>query len=74
MAGLGLVNADGSFTEAGRAQRTAIESATDRAALVAWQALTDDEALTLRGAGKTLSQLVIDAGLLIFNPAVLAED
>ena len=73
LAARGLVNDDGSFTEAGRAQRTAIEAATDRAALAPYLSLSDDEALTLRGAGKKLSQLVVDAGLLAWNPALLEE-
>ncbi|HEY4333576.1 MAG TPA: hypothetical protein VGM78_13435 [Ilumatobacteraceae bacterium] len=71
MAARGLVGADGSFTDAGRAQRDAIEDATDRAAMAPWSAIGDDAALTLRGTGKKLTKLVVDAGLLAFNPALL---
>lgn len=73
MAGRGLVNDDGSFTDAGRAQRQRIEDATDRLALAPYEALGDDAALTLRGTGKKLSGLIVDAGLLAFNPALLDD-
>jgi hypothetical protein len=49
LASRGLVDESGAFTEAGRAQRQAIEDATDRAALLPYQSLSDDDALTLRG-------------------------
>ncbi len=65
----GIVEADGSFTAAGRAQRQSIEDATDRCAMEPYVALGDDNALTLRGAGRKLSQLVVDAGLLSIDPA-----
>lgn len=64
LAAKGIVNADGTFTDAGRAQRRAIEDATDRAALAPYLALGDDAALTLRGTGKKLTALVLEAGLL----------
>ncbi len=69
LAARGLVADDGSFTDAGRAQRQAIEDATDRAAMAPYVALGDDAALTLRGVGKTLSRAVIAAGLLPMDPA-----
>ena len=65
----GIVNADGTFTDAGRTQREAIEDATDRAAMAPYAELGDDAALTLRGTGKHLSRLVVDAGLLTPDPS-----
>ena len=65
----GILAPDGSFTDAGRAQRQAIEDATDRAAMAPYVALGDDAALTVRGTGKILSRAVIAAGLLPMNPA-----
>ncbi|MCU1365546.1 MAG: hypothetical protein JWN39_1185 [Ilumatobacteraceae bacterium] len=68
LAARGLVDAEGAFTDAGRAQRQAIEDATDRAAMAPYVALGDDAALTLRGAGKHLTRLVLDAGLMTVDP------
>ena len=73
LAARGLVNADGSFTDAGRAQRRAIEDATDRAAMAPYVELGDDAALTLRGIGKTLTAMVVEAGLLDFDPDLFAD-
>ena len=69
LAAKGIVNPDGTFTDAGRTQRQAIEDATDRAALAPYMALGDDAALTLRGTGKHLTRLVVDAGLLTPDPS-----
>lgn len=63
----GILNADGSFTAAGIAQREAIEDATDRAAMLPYAQIGEDNALTLRGTGAKLTKLVIDAGLLNVN-------
>ena len=68
LAARGIVDADGAFTDTGRAQRQAIEDATDRLALAPYATLGDDAALTLRGTGRKLTQLVIDAGLLQVDP------
>lgn len=65
----GIVNADGSFTDAGRAQRQWIEDRTDQNALAPYLEIGDDAALTLRGTGKMLTGLVIAAGLLTVDPA-----
>ncbi|MCU1392304.1 MAG: hypothetical protein JWM34_732 [Ilumatobacteraceae bacterium] len=73
LAARGLVNADGSFTDAGRAQRQVVEDATDRAAMAPYVALGDDAALTLRGTGKKLSRMVIDAGLMVVDPNRYAD-
>ena len=73
MAARGLVDADGNFTDAGRAQRQAIEDATDRAAMAPYEAIGDDNALTLRGTGRTLTKLVVEAGLLAVDPKRLLD-
>ena len=68
LAAQGVVDGHGTFTDAGRAQRQAIEDATDRLTTAPYAALGEDAALTLRGTGKKLTQLVIDAGLLVIDP------
>ncbi len=65
----GIVDAEGAFTDAGRAQRDAIEQATDRAAMLPYTVLDDDNVVTLRGTGRKLTQLVLDAGLIPMNPS-----
>jgi hypothetical protein len=65
----GFVDGAGNFTDAGRAQRQQIEDATDRAALVAYAALTDDEAGELVALGRTLSEQVVAAGLMQVDPS-----
>jgi hypothetical protein len=73
LAARGLVHDDGSFTEAGSAQREAIEWATDRAGLGPYQHIGDDAALTVRGMGKRLTKMVLAAGLLSFDPGRLLD-
>ncbi len=73
MAARGLVNPDGSFTDAGRAQRQWIEDRTDQSALAPYLELGDDAALTLRGTGKKLTELVMAAGILTFDPSRLVD-
>jgi hypothetical protein len=70
----GIVNADGTFTDAGRAQRQWIEDRTDQLALAPYLELGDDAALTLRGTGKKLTELVMAAGLLTFDPNRLNDN
>ena len=69
----GIVNADGSFTDVGRAQRQSIEERTNHLALAPYLELGDDAALTLRGTGKKLTELVMAAGLLTFDPSRLVD-
>jgi hypothetical protein len=69
----GLVDASGNFTEAGRAQRQAIEDTTDRLAVAPYAAIGEDAALTLRGIGKKLTTLVIEAGLLNVDSSRILE-
>jgi hypothetical protein len=73
LADRGIVNADGSFTDAGRAQRQWIEDRTDHSALAPYMELGDDAALTLRGTGRKLTELVMAAGLLAFDPKRLVD-
>ena len=70
----GIVNPDGSFTDAGRAQRQWIEDRTDQSALAPYLDLGDDAALTLRGTGKHLTELIMAAGLLTFDPRRLSDE
>ena len=65
----GFVDGAGAFTDAGRAQRQQIEDATDRAALVAYEALSDDEAGEVVAIGRTLTERVVAAGLLQVDPS-----
>ena len=60
----GLVDSDGAFTEAGRAQRARIEDLTDRLAAAPWAALGTERCAELRALGRVLSQRIVDAGLL----------
>jgi len=60
----GIVDAHGAFTPAGQSQRDEIEAETDARSAYAYAALTDDEAERIVQAGRRLSRLVIDAGLL----------
>jgi len=65
----GFVDASGAFTAAGRAQREQIEAATDGASLLAYAALSDDEAVELQALGRDLTKQVVDAGLLQVDPS-----
>jgi hypothetical protein len=60
----GLVDSEGAFTEAGRAQRARIEDLTDRLAAGPWAALGTERCAELRALGRVLSQRIVDAGLL----------
>ena len=65
----GFVDGAGAFTDAGRDQRQHIEDATDRAALVAYEALSDDEAGEVVAIGRTLTKQVVAAGLMQVDPS-----
>jgi hypothetical protein len=67
----GLVQPDGSFTESGEAQRRRIEDTTDRLALAPYAAIGEDGCALLRTAGRTLTDAVIAAGLMAFDPRSL---
>lgn len=63
----GLVDGDGSFTDAGRAQREGIEATTDRVSLAPYAAIGADGCASVRKMGRRLTELVLAAGLLIFD-------
>jgi len=70
----GDLDADGQFTEAGRARRQRIEDQTDALAAPAYAALTDDDAEQLVQLGRRFSRMVIDAGLLPVGAATRTVD
>lgn len=63
----GYVNADGSFTEHGRARRQWVEDRTDELAAAPYAALGADACEELRTVGRLFSRAVMDAGLLDFT-------
>ena len=63
----GYVNADGTFTDHGRARRQAIEDQTDALATEPYATLGADGCNELRSIGRAFSKAVIDAGLLDFT-------
>lgn len=67
MAERGLVDAEGSFTDDGRAQRARIEAATDRLAHGPYAALGSESCADLRATGRRLSTLVAGAGLMAID-------
>jgi hypothetical protein len=69
----GLVQADGSFTDDGSAQRRRIEDTTDRLAVVAYSAIGDEGCSILRTAGRQLTEAVMAAGLMTFDAARLDD-
>ena len=74
MAARGLVNPDGSFTDEGREQRARIEATTDRLAAGPWATLGADTCAALRATGKVLTERVMAAGLLTFDPRRLEDN
>ena len=62
----GWLDAEGAFTEAGRAARDEYEEATDRLALAPWEALGQEECDRLRTMVRPLSRAIVEAGLLSF--------
>lgn len=69
----GLVDEAGTFTDAGRAQRERVEATTDRVSLAPYATLGDDECAAVRAMGRKLSELVVAAGLLTFDPGRLDD-
>ncbi len=57
----GLLTADGTLTEEGKAHRDKVEHLTDQLALAPWQHLGDDKCERLRELGRPLSRAIIDA-------------
>ena len=58
----GLLNADGTFTEQGRAHRQRVEDLTDELSLCAYARLGADGCARLRELGAPLAKRVLDAG------------
>ena len=71
----GLLTADDAptFSDAGREQRQRIEDRTDIGAAAPYEAVGADACARLRELGKPLSQMVIDAGLLVMDPRRLLD-
>jgi hypothetical protein len=62
LAGRGLVDADGAFTDAGAALRQHIEDRTDALAMAPWQALGEDGCDELRALVRPLSKAIVASG------------
>lgn len=60
----GWVTDEGTFTDFGRERRQAIEDATDRLALPAWEALSEDECARLRTLVRPFSKAIVESGEL----------
>jgi hypothetical protein len=58
----GWLDADGAFTEEGRARREAIEATTDELAMAPWERIGEDGAARLRELVRPLSKAISDAG------------
>lgn len=58
----GHLNADGSFTDAGRASRQQVEDQTDAGAVVAYAALGDDGCERLRSLCRPMSKAIVASG------------
>ena len=62
LASRGLVDADGAFTDAGRALREGIEARTDELAARPWSAIGADACEELRTVVRPASRAIVDAG------------
>jgi hypothetical protein len=58
----GWVNADGSFTDAGRERREAIEQRTDELAMAPWDAIGEDDCTKLRALVRPWSRAIVESG------------
>ncbi len=63
----GWVTDETTFTDLGRERRQAIEDATDRLALPAWEALDEDECSQLRALVRPFSKAIVESGELAFR-------
>ena len=68
LADRGLVNADGSFTDAGATLRERIEDRTDALALPAWEALGEDGCSELRELVRPWSRAIVESGAFTGGP------
>jgi hypothetical protein len=65
--GRGWLAADGTLTDDGRAHRQGIEDRTDRLALPAYEALTEDECARLRTLARPLAKAVVASSSFTFT-------
>jgi helix-turn-helix protein len=65
----GWLDADGSFTEEGRAARQRVEDRTDELALGPWEVLGDDGCEELRALVRPLSKAIVEGGGIGFRPS-----
>ena len=63
----GWLDADGGFTDTGRAAREQVEDATDAAALAPWEALGEETCDRLRATIRPWSRTIVDGGGLTGN-------
>jgi hypothetical protein len=63
----GLVNADGSFTGAGREQRARIERTTDELAAAPYEVLGEELCERVRTLARPLSKAIVDSGMIGFR-------
>jgi hypothetical protein len=63
----GWVTDESTFTDLGSERRQAIEDATDRLALPAWEALSEDECQRLRALVRPFSKAIVGSGELAFG-------
>ncbi|MFM1790240.1 MAG: hypothetical protein RLZZ526_567, partial [Actinomycetota bacterium] len=67
LAARGIVNADGSLTEAGRAQRDRIELRTDELAVAPYAVLGEEKCERARELARPLSKAIVDSGMIGFR-------
>lgn len=63
----GWVTDESTFTDLGRERRQAIEDTTDRLALAAWGALSEDECSRLRALVRPYSKAIVESGELALS-------
>jgi hypothetical protein len=68
LADRGLVDGDGSFTDAGRSFRDAVEHRTDELAMAPWEAIGEDALGELRGLVRPMSKAIVDSGTFGLGP------
>jgi hypothetical protein len=73
MCARGLLDAHGAFTDGGRAQREGIEAMTDRLSIAPYEAIGEDGCAVVRAMGRQLTERVLAAGLLVFDPTRYGE-
>ena len=67
LASRGIVNADGSLTEKGRAQRDRIELRTDELSVAPYSVLGDEKCERVRELARPLSRAIVDSGMIGFR-------